>query len=251
MPAPPASRLKGVILAGGKATRLRPLTFVTNKHLLPVYDKPLIFYPLEAMARAGVEEVLVITNPEHAGHFVQLLRSGREFGLRLTYELQEEAGGLAQAVGLAEPFARDSRLLVLLGDNIFTHDLRPSVERFAQEQSGAVIFAKEVEEPQHYGVVEVDGDRVVGIEEKPAHPKSRLAQTGIYLYDERVFSFMDRLAPSGRGELEITDLNNIYVQEGSMRCETLDGWWIDAGTSHDELLEANVRVADLRRRGEL
>ena len=251
MSASPSRRLKGVILAGGKATRLRPLTEVTNKHLLPVYDKPLIFYPLEAMARAGVEEVLLITNPEHAGHFLQLLRTGRDFGLRLTYELQEEAGGLAQAVGLAEPFARDSKLLVLLGDNIFTHDLRPSVQRFATEERGAVIFAKEVDEPQHYGVVEMDGERVVSIEEKPAHPKSRLAQTGIYLYDERVFSFMDRLAPSGRGELEITDLNNVYVAEGSMRCETLDGWWIDAGTSHDELLEANVKVANLRRDGEI
>ncbi len=247
--ATPRSAMKGVILAGGRATRLRPLTEVTNKHLLPIYDKPLIFYPLEAMARAGVEEVLVITNPEHAGHFLQLLRTGREFGLRLTYELQEEAGGLAQAVGLAEPFARGSKLLVLLGDNIFTHDLRPSVERFRGQGDGAVIFAKEVSEPQHYGVVELDGERVLGIEEKPTQPKSSLAQTGIYLYDERVFSFMDRLAPSGRGELEITDLNNIYVQEGSMRCETLDGWWIDAGTSHDELLAANIEVARLRREG--
>jgi glucose-1-phosphate thymidylyltransferase len=241
--------MKGVILAGGKATRLRPLTLVTNKHLLPIYDRPLIYYPLSAMARAGVEEVLVITNPEHAGHFLQLLRTGREFGLRLTYELQEEAGGLAQAVGLAEPFARGSQLLVLLGDNIFTHDLRASVERFRSQDRGAVIYAKEVEQPQHYGVVELDGERVVGIEEKPSAPKSNLAQTGIYLYDERVFSFMDQLRPSGRGELEITDLNNIYVQEGSMRCERLDGWWIDAGTSHDELLEANIKVAELRRAG--
>jgi glucose-1-phosphate thymidylyltransferase len=251
MPAPDTPRLKGVILAGGKATRLRPLTHVTNKHLLPVYDKPLIFYPLEAMARAGVEEVLLITNPEHAGHFLQLLRTGREFGLRITYELQEEAGGLAQAVGLAEPFGRGSKLLVLLGDNIFTQDLRPSVQRFAEQERGAVIFAKEVEEPEHYGVVEIDGERVVSIEEKPAVPKSRLAQTGIYLYDERVFPFINQLAPSDRGELEITDLNNIYLQEGSMRCEILDGWWIDAGTSHDELLEANVQVAGLRRAGEL
>ncbi|HET9719998.1 MAG TPA: sugar phosphate nucleotidyltransferase [Solirubrobacteraceae bacterium] len=246
-----SQRLKGVILAGGKATRLRPLTQVTNKHLLPVYDKPLIFYPLEAMARAGVEEVLLITNPEHAGHFLQLLRTGSDFGLRITYELQEEAGGLAQAVGLAEPFARGSKLLVLLGDNIFTHDLRASVQRFAAQERGAVIFAREVEEPQHYGVVEIDGERVVSIEEKPTVPKSRLAQTGIYLYDERVFAFIHRLAPSDRGELEITDLNNIYLKEGSMRCETLEGWWIDAGTSHDELLEANIQVAGLRRAGEL
>ncbi|WP_249010433.1 sugar phosphate nucleotidyltransferase [Conexibacter sp. DBS9H8] len=241
--------MKGVILAGGKATRLRPLTQVTNKHLLPIYDKPLIFYPLEAMARAGVEEVLLITNPEYSGHFLNLIRSGREFGLRVTYELQEEPGGLAQAVGLAEPFARGSKILVLLGDNIFTHDLRPPVQRFGAQERGAVIFAKEVAEPQHYGVVELDGEHVLGIEEKPAAPRSNLAQTGIYLYDERVFSFMDRLAPSARGELEITDLNNLYVAERSLRCEILEGWWIDAGTSHDELLEANVRVAELRRAG--
>jgi glucose-1-phosphate thymidylyltransferase len=241
--------MKGVILAGGKATRLRPLTQVTNKHLLPIYDKPLIYYPLEAMARAGVEEVLLTTNPEHAGHFLQLLRSGKDFGLQLTYELQEEAGGIAQALGLAEPFARGSKVLVLLGDNIFTHDLRPSVERFVAQDTGAVIFAKEVADASQYGVVELDGERVIGIEEKPVEPKSSLAQTGIYLYDERVFSFMDQLAPSARGELEVTDLNNIYVNEGSMRCEILDGWWIDAGTSHDELLAANVEVAELRRRG--
>jgi glucose-1-phosphate thymidylyltransferase len=241
--------MKGVILAGGKATRLRPLTQVTNKHLLPIYDKPLIYYPLEAMARAGVEEVLLTTNPEHAGHFLQLLGTGREFGLRLTYELQENANGLADAVGLAERFARGSRVLVLLGDNIFTHDLRPRVQAFEQVQRGAVIFATEVQEPAHYGVVELDGDRVVGIEEKPARPRSNLAQTGIYLYDERVFDFISELEPSARGELEITDLNNRYVAEGSLQCETLDGYWIDAGTSHDELLAANNEVARLRREG--
>jgi glucose-1-phosphate thymidylyltransferase len=243
--------MKGVVLAGGKATRLHPLTRVTNKHLLPIYDKPLIYYPLEAMSRAGVEEVLLITNPEHAGHFLQLLRTGDEFGLKLTYELQEQPGGLAQAVGLAASFARGSKLLVLLGDNIFTHDLRPAVDDFRAQERGAVIFAVEVEEPQHYGVVEMREGRVVGIEEKPGAPKSNLAQTGIYLYDERVFSFMERLRPSGRGELEITDLNNIYVGEGTMRCEVLEGYWIDAGTSHDELLQANLRVAELRRQGVL
>ena len=243
--------MKGVILAGGKATRLRPLTQVTNKHLLPIYDKPLIYYPLEAMARAGVEEVLLTTNPEHAGHFLQLLGTGREFGLRLTYELQEGANGLADAVGLAERFARGSKVLVLLGDNIFTHDLAPRVRAFEQQEQGAVIFATEVEEPQHYGVIEVDGDRVVGIEEKPEHPRSNLAQTGIYLYDDRVFEFISELEPSPRGELEITDLNNRYVAEGTLSCDVLEGYWIDAGTSHDELLAANNEVARLRRSGEL
>ena len=155
--------MKGVVLAGGKATRLRPLTKVTNKHLLPIYDKPLIYYPLQAMARAGIRDVLVITNPEHAGHFIQLLGSGREFGLKLNYELQEEAGGLAQAVGLAETFVGRDRMLVLLGDNIFTHDLRPAVERFSTEEHGAVIFGVEMEHPEHYGVIEMAGEQVVGI----------------------------------------------------------------------------------------
>ena len=242
---------------------------MTNKHLLPIYDKPLIFYPLEAMARAGVEEVLLTTNPEHAGHFLQLLGTGREFGLRLTYELQEGANGLADAVGLAERFARNSKLLVLLGDNIFTHDLRPRVTAFETGDGGAVIFetgdggavifetgdggavifATEVDEPQHYGVIELDGEHVISIEEKPSTPRSHLAQTGIYLYDERVFDFIRGLQPSARGELEITDLNNLYVNQGSLRCEILDGYWIDAGTSHDELLAANNAVARLRRDG--
>ena len=243
--------MKGVVLAGGKATRLRPLTKVTNKHLLPIYDKPLIYYPLQAMAQAGVHDVLIITNPEHAGHFIQLLGSGREFGLKLAYELQEEAGGLAQAVSLAESFVGQDKMLVLLGDNIFTHDLRASVERFNSEQQGAVIFGVEMEHPEQYGVIEMDGERVLGIEEKPSAPKSHLIQTGIYMYDEHVWDHLKGLTPSARGELEITDLNNVYVSSGTMRCETLDGYWIDAGTSHDELLAANVAVAELRRQGQI
>jgi glucose-1-phosphate thymidylyltransferase len=243
--------MKGVVLAGGKATRLRPLTKVTNKHLLPIYDRPLIYYPLQAMSRAGVREVLVITNPEHAGHFIQLLGSGSEFGLKLAYELQEEAGGLAQAVGLAQSFVGNDSMLVLLGDNIFTYDLRPAVEKFSAEDRGAVIFGVEMEHPEQYGVIEMDGERVVGIEEKPSAPKSNLIQTGIYMYDSHVWDHMEGLKPSARGELEITDLNTIYVEHGTMRCETLDGYWIDAGTSHDELLSANIAVAELSRRGEI
>ena len=239
------------MLAGGKATRLRPLTKVTNKHLLPIYDRPLIYYPLQAMARAGVQDVLVITNPEHAGHFIQLLGSGREFGLKLAYELQEEAGGLAQAVSLAASFVGNDRMLVLLGDNIFTDDLRPAVERFSAQASGAVIFGVQTEHPEQYGVIEMQGERVIGIEEKPAAPRSNLIQTGIYMYDTEVWSHLRGLEPSARGELEITDLNNIYVTAGTMRCETLEGYWIDAGTSHDELLAANVEVARLRRQGEI
>jgi glucose-1-phosphate thymidylyltransferase len=243
--------VKGVVLAGGKATRLRPLTKVTNKHLLPIYDKPLIYYPLQAMARAGVRDVLVITNPEHAGHFIQLLGSGGEFGLKLAYELQEEPGGLAQAVGLAESFIGGDKMLVLLGDNIFTHDLRPAAERFSAEDRGAVIFGMEMEHPEQYGVIEMDGERVLGIEEKPSQPRSHMIQTGIYMYDQHVWSHLETLTPSARGELEITDLNNVYVRQGTMRCESLDGYWIDAGTSHDELLSANLAVADLARRGEI
>jgi glucose-1-phosphate thymidylyltransferase len=243
--------VRGVILAGGKATRLRPLTKVTNKHLLPVYDKPLIYYPLQAMAKAGVRDVLVITNPEHAGHFIQLLGSGREFGLKLAYELQEDAGGLAQAVGLAQSFVGTSKMVVLLGDNIFTHDLGPAIQRFSDEATGAVIFGVPMDHPEQYGVIEMDGEQVVGIEEKPQQPKSKLIQTGIYMYDERVWAFLEQLSPSARGELEITDLNNIYVREGSLRCEILDGYWIDAGTSHDELLSANIAVAELARSGRI
>jgi glucose-1-phosphate thymidylyltransferase len=239
------------VLAGGKATRLRPLTKVTNKHLLPIYDKPLIYYPLQAMAQAGIRDVVVITNPEHAGHFIQLLGSGREFGLKLAYELQEEAGGLAQAVSLAESFVGQEKMLVLLGDNIFTQDLRPSVERFSTQQHGAVIFGVQMEHPEQYGVIEMDGDRVVGIEEKPSTPKSHVVQTGIYMYDEHVWEHLKGLTPSARDELEITDLNNIYVNAGTMRCETLDGYWIDAGTSHDELLAANIAVAELRRKDQI
>ena len=239
------------MLAGGKATRLRPLTKVTNKHLLPIYDRPLIYYPLQAMARAGVQDVLVITNPEHAGHFIQLLGSGREFGLKLAYELQEEAGGLAQAVSLAASFVGNDRMLVLLGDNIFTDDLRPAVERFSAQASGAVIFGVQTKHPEQYGVIEMQGERVIGIEEKPSAPRSNLIQTGIYMYDTEVWSHLRGLEPSARGELEITDLNNIYVTAGTMRCETLEGYWIDAGTSHDELLAANVEVARLRRQGEI
>jgi glucose-1-phosphate thymidylyltransferase len=243
--------MKGVILAGGKATRLRPLTYVTNKHLLPVYNKPLIYYPIEAMARAGVKEVLITTNPEHAGDFITLLKSGKGFGVQFSFEIQEEAGGISQAIKLAEPFARGEKLLVLLGDNIFTHNLSGAVKAFEKRTTGAFVFAKEVEDARQYGVIEMDGDAVKSIVEKPKQPKSNLAQTGIYMYDDRVFDLIDKLKPSKRGELEVTDLNNFYVKEGTMQCEVMDGYWIDAGTSHDELLAANNKVAELVKEGKL
>lgn len=243
-----------MILAGGKATRLRPLTYVTNKHLLPIYNKPLIYYPIEAMAKAGVRDVIITTNPEHVGSFVNLLRTGKEWGLRITYEVQENPkGGLAEPIQLIEPFAKGEQLLMILGDNIFTHDLGPAVKAFQAKGpgAGAKVFAKEVEHAEHYGVIEMDHGKVVDIVEKPAHPKSNLAQTGVYMYDERVFDLVRDQQPSGRGELEITDLNNVYVKEGKLECEVMDGYWIDAGTSYDELLSANNKVAELVKSGDL
>jgi glucose-1-phosphate thymidylyltransferase len=236
--------MKGVILAGGNATRLRPLTWVTNKHLLPIYNKPMIFYPLESMARAGIKEVLITTGPDHAGHFINLLRSGKEFGLKLSYEIQEEAGGLSQAVSLAGDFAAGEKVLVILGDNIFKHNLANAVKEFEAQPKGAKIFGKRMPECRQYGVIEIKDGRVVSIEEKPQNPKSDIAQTGIYMYDGQVFDLIKNLKPSARGELEITDLNNLYVNQGTMTCEIMSDWWVDAGTSFDELLRANMLVAE-------
>lgn len=244
--------MKGLILAGGRATRLRPLTHVTNKHLLPIYNKPLIYYPLEAMARAGVEDVIITTNPEHAGQFINLLRTGKDWGLKLTFEIQENpVGGLAEPIKLIEPFAKGSKLLMLLGDNIFTHNLKPAVDKFRQLDKGAMTFAKAVEHPEHYGVVQLAGEKVVSIEEKPSKPKTNLAQVGAYMYDERVYALAQQVKPSERGQLEITDLNSLYVDEGTCYGEEMEGYWIDAGTSFDELLAANNTVAELVRKGEL
>lgn len=237
--------MKGVILAGGNATRLRPLTWVTNKHLLPIYNKPMIFYPVEAMAKAGIRDVLVITGPGHSGAFINLLRSGRDFGLRLSYEIQEEAGGIAQAMALADDFADNDNILVILGDNIFDQSLKADVQEFEKKEKGAVVYGKKMAtKSKQYGVIEVEGDKVVSIEEKPEEPKSDVGQTGIYMYDHRVFDLIKKLQPSARGELEVTDLNNFYVGEGTMVCKMLSSWWVDAGTSFDELLKANVIVAE-------
>lgn len=240
--------MKGIILAGGKATRLRPLTLVTNKHLLPIYHKPMIFYPLEAMQKTGIKDVLIITNPDHIGHFISLFHGGQEFGLKLSYEIQNEAGGLSHAVRIAEGFVGQDKSMVILGDNIFTHNLASAVEKFEKKDQGAMIFAKEMEDANQYGVVELDANgRVISIEEKPKYPKTNLAQTGIYMYDNTVFEKIKNLQPSERGELEITDLNNLYARAGTLDCEIMDGWWIDAGTSFDELLRANQQIAQLVR----
>ncbi len=244
--------MKGVILAGGLATRLRPLTLVTNKHLLPIYNKPMIFYPLEAMIKAGIKEVFLVTGPEHAGAFLNLLQDGEKFGLKLSYKIQAEAGGISHAIALAESFADNQKILVILGDNIFAHPLRKAVVDFEKQEKGARVFAVSMPtKSKHYGVIEIGKDgKVLSIEEKPESPKTDLAQTGIYMYDKRVFDFIRKLKPSARGELEVTDLNNFYVKDGTMSCEIID-WWVDAGSSVDELLRANNEIYEKISKGEL
>ena len=235
--------MKGVILAGGTGSRLLPLTKVTNKHLLPVYDKPMIFYPLEKLIEAGVQEIMIVSGRGHAGHFLELLGSGSAYGVRLTYEIQDAAGGIAQALGLAHRWAGDEPVVVILGDNIFEDSFRDDIQDF---RSGGEIFLKEVPDANRFGVAEVSGDRVIGIEEKPSRPKSNLAVTGCYLYDARVFEIIQTLVPSGRGELEITDVNNAYIRMGEMQFSVLPGFWSDAGT-FDSLIRAGVMVQQHRK----
>lgn len=245
--------MKGVILAGGLATRLRPLTLVTNKHLLPVYNKPMIYYPVLAMAKAGIKDVLITSSPDHSEDIEKLLKSGDEFGLNLTYAVQENPkGGISDAIMLAHNFAKDDKLLVILGDNIFNFDLEAARKRFEEMGKGAMLFGvKMPTESGQYGVIEVDDTgKVISVEEKPEHPKSDIAQTGVYMYDESVFDRIQGLSPSARGELEVSDLNNLYVADSTVKCEIID-WWIDAGTSYDELLRANNLVAEKVKNGEL
>lgn len=244
--------MKGVILAGGLATRLRPLTWVTNKHLLPIYNKPMIYYPLGALASSGIKEVLLLSSPDHSGHFANLLKAGEDFGLRIYYGVQKNPkGGIADGISYAEEFAKDERIAVILGDNIFNVDLKSAIEKFGQKDKGAVIYGIKMPDVSQYGVIEIDDNgKVLSIEEKPQNPKSNIAQTGIYMYDERVFDFIKGLTPSDRGEMEVTDLNNCYLKEGTLSCELLD-WWVDAGTSFDELLRANNLVAEKVKQGEL
>ncbi len=245
--------MKGVILAGGLATRLRPLTLVTNKHLLPIYNKPMIYYPLEAMVKAGIKEVLLTTSSDHAGHFANLLKAGEDFGLKLYYAVQKNpSGGISDAIALAEEFAHHEPVLVLLGDNIFSFNLKAAVEKFEKQTKGAMVFGVHKDTgSRQYGVIEVDEEgNVLSIEEKPEHPKSDIAQTGIYIYDGGVFDFIRALSPSARGELEVTDLNNMYLKKGQVKCEVID-WWVDAGTSFDELLNANMQVAQMVRDGKI
>lgn len=234
--------MKGIILAGGNGTRLSPMTKVTNKHLLPIYDKPMIYYPLQTLVSAGIKDILIVSGRGHAGHFVELLGSGREFGVKLSYEVQEEAGGIAQALSLGEKFSDYEKVVVILGDNIYEQDMTPAVNDFKSQEKGAKILLKAVNDPHRFGVAELMGDRILSIEEKPAQPKSNYAVTGLYMYDSQVWEVIRTLKPSHRGELEITDVNNFYIQQGAMSFGVLEGWWTDAGTV-ESLYRASTLVA--------
>jgi glucose-1-phosphate thymidylyltransferase len=237
--------MKGVLLAGGLGTRLHPLTRVTNKHLLPVFDRPMIYYPLQALINAGVRDIMLVTGGNNAGDFLRLLGNGKDFGLKhLNYTYQEGEGGIAAALALAEHFVDGERVCVVLGDNIIEHDFRASAEKFARGDEGARILLKQVPDPERFGVPVFRGRRIVGIEEKPRRPKSRYAVTGIYMYDARVFDVIRTLKPSGRGELEITDVLNHYIPNGRLFTRVYDGHWTDAGTVPSLLRAAEMAAAD-------
>jgi len=238
--------MKGVVLAGGTGSRLFPLTKITNKHLLPIYDKPMVYYPIQTLVDAGIRDILVVTGGRNAGEFLRLLGNGKQFGLtHVNYTYQEGEGGIAEALALAEHFADAHKLCVILGDNIIEGTIRHAVESFLEQPKGARILLKEVPDAERFGVAEIRGDRIVGIEEKPKRPKSNYAVTGIYMYDDTVFDKIRTLVPSQRGELEITDVNNAYIAEGTMTFSYLEGWWTDAGT-FDSLLRAGNLVARTR-----
>jgi glucose-1-phosphate thymidylyltransferase len=230
--------VKGVILAGGTGSRLRPLTQVTNKHLLPVGRYPMIFYPIYKLKKAGINEILIVTGREHMGDVIELLGSGKDFGVEFTYKVQDEAGGIAQALGLARHFVNGDKCVVILGDNIFEDDITPYVKEFEEQEEGAKILLKEVPDPQRFGVPEFKDGKIIAIEEKPKEPKSNFAVTGIYMYDSEVFEIIKTLKPSWRGELEITDVNNAYIKKGTLTYNILKGWWTDAGTP-ESLFRAN------------
>lgn len=235
--------MKGVVLAGGLGTRLFPLTKVTNKHLLPIYNKPMIYYPIEKLVEAGITDILLVTGGNSAGEFLRLIGNGKEFGLKhINYTYQEGEGGIAEALGLAEHFAAGDLITVILGDNIIEGSIRKAVEDFKRQKVGAKIFLKEVSDPERFGVPVLDGDKVVRIDEKPKKPATNYAVIGIYMYDGSVFDIVRTLKPSDRGELEITDVNNAYIERGTMTYEILDGWWTDAGT-FPSLIRASKLVA--------
>jgi dTDP-glucose pyrophosphorylase len=239
--------MKGVVLAGGTGSRLFPLTKITNKHLLPIFDKPMIYYPIQTLVDAGIRDILIVTGGRNAGDFLRLLANGKDFGLsHLDYTYQEGEGGIAEALALAEHFADGQKLCVILGDNIIEGSIRDAVEEFRKQPEGARILLKEVPDAERFGVAEIQDGRIINIEEKPANPRSNYAVTGIYMYDATVFQKIRRLVPSKRNELEITDVNNAYIREGTMRFNFLEGWWTDAGT-FDSLLRAANLVAATRK----
>jgi len=236
--------MKGVVLAGGLGTRLYPLTKVTNKHLLPVYDKPMVYYPIQCLVNAGITDIMIVTGGNSAGHFLQLLGNGAEFGLKdLAYTYQQGEGGIADALKLAENFVEGDKMVVVLGDNIIEGNIRKAVADFEQQERGAKIMLKEVHDPERFGVATVVDGKVTKIVEKPKHPESNLAVIGIYMYDGQVWDIIKSLRPSDRGEFEITDVNNAYIQRGQMTCEVLKGWWTDAGT-FESLHRASNLVAE-------
>lgn len=236
--------MKGIILAGGTGSRLYPLTKVTNKHLLPVGKYPMIFHAVYKLKLADIHDILVVTGKDHMGDVVNLLGSGREMGVTFTYKVQDEAGGIAQALDLAEHFVGDDQMVVVLGDNVFEDDLSPFVENFRLQKNGAKILIQQVQDPTRFGVPEIKGEQIVSIEEKPSTPKSSYAVTGIYMFDHHVFDIVKTLKPSARGELEITDVNNAYIEKGQLTFDILNGWWTDAGT-HPSLARANELAKDL------
>src|SRR4030042_3172666 len=236
--------MKGVILAGGLGTRMYPLTKITNKHLLPVYDKPMIYYPLQTLLNAGIQDILIVTGGNYAGDFLRLLGNGHEFGLKhINYTYQEGEGGIAAALSLAEFFADRDKICVILGDNVIEQNIRKAVEAFARQKAGAKILLKEVPDPQRFGVPVFQGDRIIRVEEKPEAPQSPYAVIGIYLYATQGFAFIKAQKPSDRGELEITDVNNAYIERDQLTWDVLNGWWTDAGT-FESLLKANQLVAE-------
>ena len=236
--------MKGVVLAGGLGSRLYPLTKITNKHLLPVYDKPMIYYPIQTLINAGIDDIMIVTGGNFAGDFLQLLGNGKDFGLKhLNYAYQQGEGGIADALSLVEHFADDGPVCVVLGDNIIEKNIRSAADDYRKQGGGAKILLKKVHDPQRFGVPELDGDKVLRIEEKPKEPKSDFAVIGVYFFDQTVFDVIKTLKPSDRGELEITDVNNHYIATGQMTWSELDGWWTDAGT-FESLRSASNLVAE-------
>ncbi|MBD3277868.1 MAG: NTP transferase domain-containing protein [Candidatus Aegiribacteria sp.] len=239
--------MKGVVLAGGLGTRLRPLTSITNKHLLPVYDQPMIFYPLQKLAEAGIRDVMLVTGGSSTGDFLRLLGDGSKFGFNtLNYAYQVKEGGIAEAIGLTRTFIGGDKFVVILGDNILEDSIESTVKEFEKQEKGARILLKEVGNPSDYGVAELSGHRVISIEEKPEEPKSSYAVIGVYMYDSYAFEVIDSLEPSARGELEVTDINNAYLEKGLLHADILNGWWADSGCSIDGLLQAGIMARKIR-----